>query len=79
MNQDGMRKGYDIEQLKLIRKNSSIPLIASGGAGSMQDFHDVFVESNVNGALAASVFHSNHIMINDLKQFLLSKNIEVRL
>ncbi|HEV2614244.1 MAG TPA: imidazole glycerol phosphate synthase subunit HisF [Gammaproteobacteria bacterium] len=78
MNQDGMRKGYDIEQLKSIREKISIPLIASGGAGDMQDFEKVFVETGVSGALAASVFHSNTINILDLKKFLRTQNIEVR-
>lgn len=78
MNQDGMRQGYDIEQLKIMRDFSSVPLIASGGAGKMQDFADVFSESQVSGALAASVFHSNAINISDLKKFLLTQNIEVR-
>jgi cyclase len=78
MNQDGMRQGYDIEQLKIIRDNVSLPLIASGGAGSMQDFLTVFQEAKVDGALAASVFHSGAIVINQLKSFLAANGIEIR-
>ncbi len=78
MNQDGMREGYDLEQLKIIRKNSSLPLIASGGAGSMQDFLNVFKEANVDGALAASVFHTNAINIAELKNYLSHNTIEIR-
>jgi cyclase len=56
MNQDGVRNGYDNEQLSKIRQLCDISLIASGGAGSMQDFVDVFQQSQVDGTLAASVF-----------------------
>ena len=78
MNQDGMRKGYDIVQLKTMRSLISIPLIASGGAGNLQDFYKVFDDSNVDGALAASVFHKNIIRIPELKNYLAEQNIEVR-
>ncbi|MBY0417517.1 MAG: imidazole glycerol phosphate synthase subunit HisF, partial [Pararheinheimera sp.] len=57
MNQDGVRQGYDLTQLQLIRNACKVPLIASGGAGSMQHFADVFEQADVDGALAASVFH----------------------
>ncbi len=79
MNQDGVRNGYDIEQLATVRERCSVPLVASGGAGTMQDFESVFQESGVSGALAASVFHSGEIAIPDLKQYLSGANIEVRL
>ena len=79
MNQDGVRKGYDNNQLSEIRAICDVPLIASGGAGTMQDFADVFTHSQVDGALAASVFHKNIININELKQFLASQNIASRL
>ncbi len=79
MNQDGMRKGYDISQLKMMRAISAVPLIASGGAGKLDDFSMVFNEAGVEGALAASVFHKNIIPIPQLKQYLISQNIEVRL
>jgi cyclase len=79
MNQDGVRKGYDIPQLKLIRENCAVPLIASGGAGTMQHFADVFKRARVDGALAASVFHSAAIGIQELKIFLREQSVEVRL
>jgi cyclase len=79
INQDGMRQGYDITQLKAVREVITIPLIASGGAGIMQHFSDVFQEAHVDGALAASVFHKGLIEIPELKTFLKDQNIEVRL
>ncbi len=79
MNQDGKRDGYDIEQLKKVREKINIPLIASGGAGNQQHFYQVFNEANVDGALAASVFHNNIVSIPELKKFLQQQNIVVRL
>ena len=79
MNQDGVRKGYDIKQLSAVRRLCSVPLIASGGAGSMAHFEAVFKQADVNGALAASVFHKSVIAIADLKQNLKSSGIEIRL
>jgi cyclase len=79
MNQDGVRKGYDLAQLSLIRENASIPLIASGGAGEMQHFAEVFKRARVDGGLAASVFHSATINIQDLKKYLREQSIEVRI
>jgi len=78
MNQDGVRKGYDLAQLSLVREHCLVPLIASGGAGTMPHFADVFKQSRVDGALAASVFHSAAIDIRDLKQFLRDQSVEVR-
>lgn len=78
MNQDGVRQGYDLAQLKLVRDACQVPLIASGGAGVMAHFRDVFLQADVDGALAASVFHKGIIQINDLKQFLLSAKVEIR-
>lgn len=78
MNQDGVQRGYDLVQLRRVRDICVVPLIASGGAGSMQHFADVFTEAGVNGALAASVFHSGTINIGALKVFLRSHGIEVR-
>ena len=78
MNQDGVRQGYDIEQLTIMRKITDIPLIASGGAGNAQHFVDVFNKADVDGALAASIFHRRRISISDLKATLHDHNIEVR-
>ena len=79
MNQDGVRKGYDIEQLKAVRAVCDVPLIASGGAGAVQHFEDVFTQANVDGALAASVFHKSVIAIPNLKAGLRDAGIEMRL
>jgi cyclase len=79
MNEDGMRQGYDITQLSAVRAAVSIPLIASGGAGTMSHFQDVFLKAGVDGALAASVFHKGEIAIPDLKTFLHDNNVEIRL
>ncbi len=79
MNQDGVRKGYDIAQLKAVREICPVPLIASGGAGTVSHFEDVFKLADVDGALAASVFHKNILPIPSLKADLKAKNIEIRI
>ena len=79
MNQDGVRKGYDIEQLRAVRAVCDVALIASGGAGAVQHFEDVFTQANVDGALAASVFHKSVIAIPELKADLRNAGIEMRL
>ncbi len=79
MNQDGVRNGYDLIQLEKVRACCKVPLIASGGAGTMQHFLQAFSEANVDGALAASVFHKQIINIGELKQFLAEKGVEIRL
>ena len=78
MDQDGVRQGYDIEQLSAVRDVCRVPLIASGGAGAIEHFSRVFTEASVDGALAASVFHSGDIPIPDLKHALHSAGIEIR-
>ena len=78
MNQDGMRRGYDLEQLAAVRDAVTVPLIASGGAGAPEHFRDVFRQARVDGALAASVFHKGLIAIPDLKRYLRAEGIEVR-
>lgn len=78
MASDGVRSGYDLAQLKVVRQLCTVPLIASGGAGAPEHFRDVFVQSQVDGALAASVFHSGNIAIPDLKKYLKSEGVEIR-
>ena len=78
MDQDGVRNGYDIAQLKTMLSGCNVPLIASGGAGSVNDFIDVFKQTNVSGALAASIFHKNIINIQHLKQNLRTELINIR-
>jgi cyclase len=78
MGSDGVRAGFDIEQLQEARAVSRVPLVASGGAGTAEHFADVFTRAHVDAALAASVFHSGAIRIPDLKRQLLAKGIKVR-
>lgn len=78
MNQDGVRQGYDIAQLAAIRQSCKVPLIASGGAGASEHFKDVFEQADVDGALAASVFHKGIIPIQTLKAYLRAQNIAIR-
>ena len=79
MGSDGVRTGYDIDQLRAVRELCSVPLVASGGAGTALHFADVFQQADVDGALAASVFHSGTMAIAELKQYLRGQGIEVRL
>jgi len=78
MDQDGVRDGYDIAQLRAARDLLSIPLIASGGAGAARHFADVFAEADVSGALAASVFHFQRVSIADAKAAVAAAGFEVR-
>ncbi|WP_041177535.1 imidazole glycerol phosphate synthase subunit HisF [Brachyspira intermedia] len=76
---DGVKNGFDIELLKEIADNVSIPLIASGGAGNLEHFKDVFQVKGVDAGLAASIFHFKEIDIKELKEYLQKNNIKVRL
>jgi len=78
MSSDGVRQGYDLVQLKAVRAISRVPLIASGGAGLPEHFADVFEQADVDGALAASVFHGGAIVIAELKRYLATRNVEIR-
>lgn len=78
MASDGVRRGYDLRQLAAVRAICSVPLVASGGAGTPEHFRAVFADAGVDAALAASVFHSGAITIPDLKRFLRAAGIEVR-
>ena len=78
MASDGVKSGYDVEQLKAVRAICGVPLVASGGAGLAQHFCEVFTLADVDGALAASVFHSGEITIPELKRELADQHIEVR-
>jgi cyclase len=78
MASDGVRKGYDIAQLRAVRAVCRVPLVASGGAGATEHFAQVFQRTDVDAALAASVFHSGEIAIPDLKKRLRADGIEVR-
>jgi len=78
MDSDGVRSGYDIAQLRAARAVCNVPLIASGGAGEPQHFARAFAQADVDGALAASVFHSGDIAIPTLKAYLHGQGIAVR-
>jgi imidazole glycerol-phosphate synthase subunit HisF len=79
MGADGVREGYDVEQLQAARRRCSVPLVASGGAGRAEHFADVFECADVDAALAASVFHSGSVAIGPLKGFLRERGVSVRL
>ena len=79
MDEDGVRRGYDLDQLAVARTRLTIPLVASGGAGAASHFLDVFEQADVSGALAASVFHTGALTIPDLKAFLSDSGQEMRL
>ncbi|GLP96518.1 imidazole glycerol phosphate synthase subunit HisF [Paraferrimonas sedimenticola] len=78
MNQDGVRQGYDLAQLSKVRQVCDVPLIASGGAGTIEHFVEVFQQAKVDAALAASVFHKGIIDMSELKQTLADNGIGVR-
>jgi cyclase len=77
---DGVKQGFDIEMLKAVCEAVNVPVIASGGAGSAQDFVTLFNEiPDIDAGLAASIFHFGEVQIKDLKQLLKENNINVRL
>ncbi|KFF10647.1 imidazole glycerol phosphate synthase [Chryseobacterium soli] len=78
MDGDGTKNGFDINITKIVSENINIPVIASGGAGKVEDFETVFKETQATGALAARVFHFNEIQIQNLKETLKIKKINVR-
>lgn len=79
MDGDGTKAGYDLELTRAIAENVSIPVIASGGAGTMEHFYEAFTEGKAEAALAASLFHFKEMEIRDLKKYLRDKGISVRL
>ena len=79
MDCDGTKEGYDIELTKAISSQVNIPVIASGGAGTMEHFYDALTEGKADAALAASLFHYKELEINELKKYLKSRGVSVRL
>jgi imidazole glycerol-phosphate synthase subunit HisF len=79
MNNDGTKDGFALDITKQISETVNVPVIASGGAGTMQHFKDIFVNGKADAALAASVFHYKEITIPELKKYLKSNNIEIRI
>lgn len=78
MGSDGVRQGFDIEQLRAVREVCAVPLIASGGAGAAEHFVEVFREADVDGALAATIFHNGSVAIPELKAILAAAGVTVR-
>lgn len=79
MDFDGTKNGYDIELTNTVSQAVHIPVIASGGAGKLEDFKNIFEKSQADAALAASIFHYNEFTIKEVKTYLKTNNIEVRL
>ena len=79
MDCDGTKAGYDIELTNAIASNVSIPVIASGGAGKMEHFYDALIDGNADAVLAASLFHFKEMEIKEVKEYLRSKGVSVRL
>lgn len=79
MDADGTKAGYDIELTKAIASNVSVPVIASGGAGAMEHFYDALTEGEADAVLAASLFHYKEMEIREVKEYLKSRGISVRL
>lgn len=79
MDADGTKAGYDLELTAAVSKNADIPVIASGGAGKLEHFYDAFTKGAADAVLAASLFHFREIEISDLKKYLKSKGISVRI
>ena len=78
IDEDGMKNGYDTHLLKMITDAVNVPVIASGGAGTKEHFYEAIRDANVDGVLAASVFHFGEISINELKDYLIEKGVEMR-
>ncbi len=76
---DGVKNGFDLEMLDEIASKVKVPIIASGGAGKMEDFSELFKHNGIDAGLAASIFHFKEIRINDLKKYLKTQGVEVRL
>ncbi|MCX5698155.1 MAG: imidazole glycerol phosphate synthase subunit HisF [Candidatus Omnitrophica bacterium] len=79
MDCDGARDGYDLELTRAITQKVNIPVIASGGAGRLEDFYNVFVQANADAALAASLFHYQELSIRQVKSYLKARGVAVRL
>ena len=79
MDCDGTKNGYDLELTKTIAENVSIPVIASGGAGTKEHFYDALTEGKADAALAASLFHYKELEIREVKEYLAERKVSVRL
>ena len=79
MDADGTKQGYDLPFLRAVRNAVSVPVIASGGCGSLEHFHEVFAEDAADAALAASLFHYGELTVGEVKQYLKERGVPVRL
>ncbi len=79
LDTDGVRNGFDLEMLDALAARVNVPIIASGGAGSMEHFAELFTHPGVDAGLAASIFHTKQVDIRELKKFLRSRGVETRL
>lgn len=79
MDADGTKNGFDLELTKAVSKITDVPIIASGGCGKLDDFYDVFKDGEADAALAASLFHYGELKVDEVKRFLNTKNIPVRI
>lgn len=79
LDRDGTQNGYDLPLLKAITEVVNVPVIASSGAGKLEDFSDAFEEASVDAVLAASLFHSGQIRVGELKRYLEEKGVEIRI
>ena len=79
MDADGTKNGFDLPFLKAVRKEVHVPVIASGGCGSLEHFAEVFEQDAADAALAASLFHYGELTVGDVKKYLREKGIPVRL
>jgi cyclase len=78
MDQDGTRDGYDLELTEAIASAVNVPVIASGGAGDMRDFLDLFKQTQAEAALAATLFHDDILSIGELKAYLAQHQVPIR-
>ncbi|MBE6129759.1 MAG: imidazole glycerol phosphate synthase subunit HisF [Erysipelotrichaceae bacterium] len=78
MDADGTKQGYDLPFLRAVRKAVSVPVIASGGCGNLEHFHEVFAEDAADAALAASLFHYGELTVGEVKQYLKERGVPVR-
>jgi cyclase len=78
IDRDGVRSGYDIELTRAVSRTVSVPVVASGGAGTLEHFREAFAEGDASGALAASLFHFGTYTIEEVKAYLAERGVEVR-
>jgi len=79
MDCDGTKDGYDLELTKAVSRATTIPVIASGGAGKLEHFYDAFAEGEADAALAASLFHFKELTIKQVKEYLNKRKVTVRI